>query len=161
MSHLLYNFSNSNFIFFKTITLRKKICPSIEFLNITPKKGAQVFFTRNGKIDGVYHTGLVYKVDSTYFYTIEGNTSKASTVVSNGGGVAKKKYLKSKYKGKVLFGRPKYDYVQKSAKEIAYEVIRGLRGNGRERRSKLIEAGYNPSIVQSYVKDILNEKKES
>ena len=130
-------------------------------IHTTPMVGDQVFFTRNGKSSGCYHTGLVYMVDSDYFYTIEGNTSKASTVVSNGGGVAKKKYLKSKYKGKVLFGRPKYDYVQKSAKEIAYEVIRGLWGNGRERRSKLIEAGYNPSIVQSYVKDILNEKKEN
>lgn len=78
-------------------------------LDATPKKGAQVFFTRNGQVSGCYHTGLVYKVDDTYFYTIEGNTSGASGVVRNGGGVAKKKYGIAAYKGKVLFGHPKYD----------------------------------------------------
>lgn len=78
-------------------------------LGTTPKKGAQVFFTKNGQVSGCHHTGLVYKVDSTYFYTIEGNTSGASGVVSNGGGVAKKKYSIAAYKGKVLFGHPKYD----------------------------------------------------
>lgn len=78
-------------------------------LDTTPKKGAQVFFTRNGQVSGCYHTGLVYKVDDTYFYTIEGNTSGASGVVRNGGGVAKKKYGIAAYKGKVLFGHPKYD----------------------------------------------------
>ena len=78
-------------------------------LDSTPKKGAQVFFTKNGQVSGCYHTGIVYKVDDTYFYTIEGNTSGASGVVSNGGGVAKKKYSRAAYKGKVLFGHPKYD----------------------------------------------------
>lgn len=78
-------------------------------LHTSPKKGDQVFFTKNGAVSGCHHTGLVYKVDDTYFYTIEGNTSGASGVVSNGGGVAKKKYSIKAYKGKVLFGRPKYD----------------------------------------------------
>lgn len=78
-------------------------------LDTTPTEGSQVFFTRNGQVSGCHHTGLVYKVDKTYFYTIEGNTSGASGVVSNGGGVAKKKYSISDYKGKVLFGHPKYD----------------------------------------------------
>lgn len=78
-------------------------------LDTKPTKGSQVFFTRNGQVSGCHHTGLVYKVDETYFYTIEGNTSGASGVVSNGGGVAKKKYSISAYKGKVLFGHPKYD----------------------------------------------------
>ena len=40
---------------------------------------------------------------------MEGNTSGASTVVSNGGGVKKKKYKIADYKGKVIFGYPKYD----------------------------------------------------
>lgn len=78
-------------------------------LDTIPTKGAQVFFTKNGQPSGCHHTGIVYKVDNTYFYTIEGNTSGASGVVRNGGGVAKKKYSISAYKGKVLFGHPKYD----------------------------------------------------
>ena len=130
-------------------------------LYTAPVVGDQVFFTRNGKPSGCYHTGLVYKVDTDYFYTIEGNTSKASTIVSNGGGVAKKKYIRAKYKGKVLFGRPKYDYIKKSALEIAHEVRRGLWGIGRERRIRLIEAGYDYDEIQAYVKDIMNKEKES
>lgn len=78
-------------------------------LGTTPKYGSQVFFTRNGKVSGCHHTGLVTKVDSTYFYTMEGNTSGASTVVSNGGGVKAKKYKIADYKRKVIFGYPKYD----------------------------------------------------
>ena len=78
-------------------------------LDTTPKVGSQVFFTKNGQSSGCYHTGLVYKVDSTYFYTIEGNTSSTSGVIANGGCVAKKKYNRSAYKGRVLFGHPKYD----------------------------------------------------
>lgn len=52
--------------------------------------GAQIFF-----IDGdgdICHTGIVEKVGTKYIYTIEGNTSNASGVVANGGGVARKKY---------------------------------------------------------------------
>lgn len=85
-------------------------------LDATPTVGSQVFFTRNGQVSGCYHTGLVYAVDKTYFYPIEGNTSGASGVVSNGGGVAKKKYSISAYKGKVLFGHPKYDKADNTTK---------------------------------------------
>ena len=78
-------------------------------LHTNPKVGDQVFFTKNGNIKGCYHTGLVYKVDKEYFYTIEGNTSSSAGVVANGGCVTKKKYSIAVYKGKTLFGRPKYD----------------------------------------------------
>lgn len=91
-------------------------------LDTTPSYGAQAFFTRNGNVSGCHHTALVYKVDSVYFYTIEGNTNAGNVVVSNGGGVAKKKYSIVAYKGKVLFGHPKYDTViDTTAKEIDAE----------------------------------------
>jgi peptidoglycan hydrolase-like protein with peptidoglycan-binding domain len=51
--------------------------------------GSQVFF-RNAQ--RICHTGLVYKVDGSRFYTIEGNTSGASGVIANGGGVCRKSY---------------------------------------------------------------------
>ena len=88
-------------------------------LHTTPKVGDQVFFTKNGQVKGCYHTGLVYKVDGTNFYTIEGNTSGASGVVANGGGVAKKQYNISSYKGKTLFGRPKYDVKKNTTATVA------------------------------------------
>lgn len=85
-------------------------------LHTSPKKGDQVFFTKNGQVSGCYHTGIVTKVDDTTFYTVEGNTSGASAVVANGGGVKAKSYKISAYKGKTLFGRPKYDVEPNDAK---------------------------------------------
>lgn len=70
----------------------------------TPEVGDQIFF-KNSK--GICHTGLVYKVDSTFVYTIEGNTSSAEGVVSNGGCVREKKYYKN-YSYIAGYGRPKY-----------------------------------------------------
>lgn len=70
-----------------------------------PKVGDQIFFKNSTRI---CHTGIVYKVDSNYVYTIEGNTSGASGVVANGGGVCKKKYSLS-YSKIAGYGRPKYD----------------------------------------------------
>jgi hypothetical protein len=70
-----------------------------------PKVGDQIFFKNSsGKI---CHTGLVYKVDSKYVYTIEGNTSSAAGVVANGGCVTKKQYLLT-YNRIAGYGRPKY-----------------------------------------------------
>lgn len=70
-----------------------------------PKVGDQIFFKNSTRI---CHTGLVYKVDNTYVYTIEGNTSGASGVIANGGGVCKKKYDLN-YSSIAGYGRPKYD----------------------------------------------------
>ena len=77
-------------------------------LDTNPTYAAQAFFTKNGQVSGCYHTALVYNVDSTYFYTVEGNTSGGSGVIANGGGVSKKKYSIAAYKGRVLFGHPNY-----------------------------------------------------
>lgn len=67
----------------------------------TPSVGDQIFF------NDFSHTGVVYAVDSTYVYTIEGNTSGASGVVSNGGGCAMKSYRRSS--GVIDgYGHPRY-----------------------------------------------------
>lgn len=75
------------------------------FYTKNPKVGDQIFFKNSTRI---CHTGLVYKVDSKYVYTVEGNTSGASGVVANGGGVCKKKYSLT-YSKIAGYGRPKYD----------------------------------------------------
>lgn len=56
-----------------------------------PKRGDVIYFysTAKGRIG---HVGIVYKVSGSTVYTIEGNTSGASTLVTNGGGVRKKSY---------------------------------------------------------------------
>lgn len=75
----------------------------------TPQPGDQIFFWPKNAIGGpaVQHTGLVYKVDGAYVYTIEGNTSGASGVVANGGGVWRKKY-RLDYNRIAGYGRPAY-----------------------------------------------------
>lgn len=71
----------------------------------SPKPGDQIFF---GSGSNSSHTGIVYKVDSSNVYTIEGNTSGASGVVANGGGVCKKSYSLN-YSKIIGYGRPRYD----------------------------------------------------
>ncbi len=73
-----------------------------------PKIGDQIFFKNNVRI---YHTGLVYKIDSSKVYTIEGNTSGANGVIANGGGVCKKSYPLN-YSKIAGYGRPAYDVSQ-------------------------------------------------
>lgn len=78
-----------------------------QFYKKNPLPGDQIFFWKTDK-SGLAHTGLVYAVDKTYVYTVEGNTSGASGVIANGGGVCKKKYKLSYWKI-YGYGRPKYD----------------------------------------------------
>lgn len=75
-----------------------------------PEPGDQIFFWPKDRSDPnkVQHTGLVYAVDNTYVYTVEGNTSGANGVVWNGGGVCKKKY-KLTYERLAGFGRPDWN----------------------------------------------------
>lgn len=68
-----------------------------------PQPGDQIFFTNDGK--SANHTGLVVEVKGGRVYTIEGNTSGASGVVANGGGVCAKSYALT-YKNIYGYGRP-------------------------------------------------------
>lgn len=79
-----------------------------QFYKSNPKPGDQIFFLDS--VGDVGHTGLVYKVDNRYVYTIEGNTSPQTGVVGNGGGVYKKQYALSD--NRIYgYGRPDYDGV--------------------------------------------------
>lgn len=73
-------------------------------LHNSPQPGDMIFFYSADRSQ-IQHTGLVYKVDSSRVYTIEGNTSGASGVISNGGGVCKKSYALN-YSRLAGFGRP-------------------------------------------------------
>lgn len=74
-----------------------------------PQIGDQIFFYSSDK-SSIAHTGLVYKVDNSKVYTVEGNTSGASGVIANGGGVCKKSYALS-YARIAGYGRPAYGTV--------------------------------------------------
>lgn len=75
------------------------------WLSNSPVPGDQIFFKNTTRI---CHTGLVYKVDKRYVYTIEGNTSNKGILIPNGGGVFKKKYMLT-YASIAGYGKPKYD----------------------------------------------------
>ena len=82
-------------------------CPTMSglfTLHANPKVGDIVIFKRSGTF---VHTGLVIAVDGDKFTTIEGNTSGASSIVANGGGVCQKTYYNSKLIG-TKFCRPAY-----------------------------------------------------
>ena len=82
-------------------------CPTMAKLfklYANPKVGDIVIFWRHGEFA---HTGIVIAVDGDKFTTIEGNTSGASTIVANGGGVCQKTYYNSKLPG-TKFCRPDY-----------------------------------------------------
>ena len=71
---------------------------------ITPKKGDIIFFTQG---DDAAHVGIVEYSQNGYVFTIEGNTSGANGLVTNGGGVARKSY--NIYSNYILgYGRPEY-----------------------------------------------------
>lgn len=84
----------------------------------SPKVGDQIFFKNSQRI---YHTGLVYKVDDKRVYTVEGNTSGASGVIANGGGVCKKSYALN-YSKIAGYGRPKYTDEPVVETEEAYDM---------------------------------------
>ena len=81
-------------------------CPTLAGLFTkysTPQVGDIVIFWKNG---AYAHTGLVIAVSGNTFITIEGNTSGASSVVPNGGGVCQKTYNLKDVNAK--FCRPAY-----------------------------------------------------
>lgn len=71
-----------------------------------PQAGDVIVFYDSTKTSFA-HTGYVYKVDGSKVYTIEGNTSGASGVIDNGGGVCRKSYSLS-YARIAGYGRPNY-----------------------------------------------------
>lgn len=91
----------------------------------SPQRGDQIIFvTRDskGNIKSWQHTGIVDRVENGRVYTIEGNTSSASGVVANGGGVFRKSYLigsKSIYG----YGRPNWSLVKEKEEPIVNNNI--------------------------------------
>lgn len=87
-------------------------------------------------------------------YTVEGNTSGASGVIANGGGVCTKKYSLS-YARIAGYGRPKYedDYVPTEEKERAAMTVTSTLQNGsrgdavKALQEKLNILGYNSGTV--------------
>lgn len=89
-----------------------------------PQPGDQIFLASS--TDKWAHTALVYKVDSSRVYTIEGNTSAGNDVViPNGGAVARKSYAlgAAKITG---YARPLWHFVDGTGQTNTYSGNRYL-----------------------------------
>ncbi len=94
-------------------------CPTMAELfklYANPERGDIVIFKRNGTFT---HTGLVTYIDGDYFETVEGNTSGASGIIANGGGVCEKRYYNSSLPG-TKFIRPNYESFAVPDKPVHY-----------------------------------------
>ena len=121
-----------------------------QFLERDPHPGDQIFFVkRKGlTVTNWLHTGLVEKVEGGYVYTIEGNTSGASGIVSNGGGVCRKKYkLNSVNIGG--YGRPDWSLV-KEEHEMTEKEIQTMVDKAVDKAVKPLEEALAETIRAVY-----------
>lgn len=81
-----------------------------------PQPGDQVFFKNDIRI---CHTGIVTNVANGRVYTVEGNTSGASGVIANGGGVFEKSYDLT-YTRIAGYGRPDWCLVEDPVYEVGW-----------------------------------------
>lgn len=98
-------------------------CPTLANLftrNANPKIGDIVIFYHNGTFT---HTGIVTAVIGDRFYTIEGNTSGASGIIANGGGVCAKSYLNSQMPG-TKFCTPNYSLVKDTTPVSDSDIVK-------------------------------------
>ena len=119
----------------------------------TPSIGDQIFFKNDTRI---CHTGIVYKVDKTHVYTIEGNTSSNVGVVPNGGCVAKKQYSLT-YSRIAGYGRPRYELALldvSSPKRYLYKGVDVSSAQVGIDYIKMKEAGVDFAIVKIIRKDL-------
>lgn len=107
------------------------------------------------------HVGIVEKVEGDTITVIEGNKNDAvgrRTLQVNGRYI--RAYGVPKYKdqaaGQKASGTPQGDKKpKKTVDQVAKEVIRGLWGNGSERKRRLQQAGYDFQAVQRRVNQIM------
>lgn len=94
-------------------------CPTLagKTSNKTPKVGSVVLFFRSG---AYAHTGIVTAVTDSTITTIEGNTSGASGIVPNGGGVCKKSYQRASLSTMTKYFMPDYSIVKESEDMMYY-----------------------------------------
>lgn len=124
--------------------------------NITPKIGYFVLYDwdDNGKGDNKGtpdHIGVVSHISGNRMEVIEGNYSNSVKIrVIN----VNAKYIRG-------YISPKYGTVSKpiqnplkSVSEVAKEVIKGLWGNGNERKTRLTNAGYDYNTIQKEVNNL-------
>lgn len=123
-------------------------CPTLASMTTShnPRVGSIIIFYRNG----VYaHTGIVIEVSGNTIITIEGNTSGASGIIANGGGVCRKAYDVSTLSPNTKYFHPDYSLagtVKDPAKETApNETVTS------EKRATSYADKYDKDIAGTYI----------
>ena len=94
-------------------------CPTLagKTSNKVPKVGSIGLFFRSG---AYAHTGIVTAVTDSTITVIEGNTSGASGIVPNGGGVCQKRYQRASLSTMTKYFMPDYSIVKESEDMMYY-----------------------------------------
>lgn len=129
-----------------------------------PKIGAQIFFGNSEQ--NLNHTGLVYDIDNTYVYTIEGNTSNKVDCCKYKRGASNLWYGYPKYDSDITSLpketiksepiKPQTPSKEEDIDKIAKQVLDGKWGNGETRKNQLEKAGYNYNVIQTKVNELIN-----
>lgn len=85
-----------------------------------PQRGDLIYFTNDGSLPS--HVGIVYASDNSKVYTIEGNTTEGSTMVANGGCVAKKSYSLN-YSQILGYGNPAYEKEEENVTQEQFNLM--------------------------------------
>ena len=98
---------------------------------------------------------------SRYKAAVNNSDAKATITAIKNGGYATDPDYASKIMNLInTYNLTQYDHTVKSITEIAEEVIKGKWGNGKERKERLNNAGYNYVTVQKEVNKLLAKPKE-
>lgn len=140
----------------RMIALFKNLNAWVEDDSYCPQIGDIIFYDweDNGVGDNknrANHVGMVEMTSATKIVVIEGNKNeKVSRRVIDING----KYIRG-------YGVPNYDtIVELDYIKTANDVIKGKYGNGKDRKIRLTQAGYDYKVIQSLVNNILKRKKK-
>lgn len=115
----------------------------------TPKPNDLIIYDwkNNGTLD---HVGIIASIDGNLLKVVEGNKSKQVGV----------RYINKNNPEIECFIRVKQNVETKTKTDltqVAKDVIKGVYGNGKERKEKLTSLGYNYNEVQKLVNELLKK----
>lgn len=119
----------------------------------TPKAGDLIFFERDGNSATSEHTGIVEKADSTYVYTIEGNTGI--------GIVARKTYKRT---DKTILGYAEWDGTkQNEPVSNGANVIKTIQSglNTKYASGLSVDGSFGPASQKAMIKAVQTEINKS
>lgn len=127
--------------------------------------GDLVLYDWSGAHSGYDHVGIVATVSASGFTTVEGNSGGTGSGDNYLGKVVTRSvgwsnttvtgFVHTAFSASASKPVTPKEITNDEAKKIAQEVIDGKWGNGDERKKRLTEAGYNYSVIQAMVNEMV------